>query len=264
MTFPSRKDPANFGTVVSEEKFPPTDPEPTFDVAAGRYSVVMPERVILALLRTEVDRLAKPENEPDLRRFFEHFYDPMISAEERDSYITNFQRQPPLPRLGYPRTSAAFPCFSIVMEREVPAEEALGKYLGQTRPGDPVDRAEEYVGSMFESTYGIYIYAEHPDVCLYLYHFAKAVLIGSSLVLQECGVIDPSYEGNEMQPGESYLPENMFVRRLGVTLKSLHTVPAILVTDPANVRLAGIWADDIVVSGIRGGVHPRRGGSSNG
>ena len=59
-----------------------------------------------------------------------------------------------------------------------------------------------------------------------------------------------------MIPQEQYLPETMFVRRLGVTLQSLHTVPVILTPDPARVRVTGIWAEDIVVSGIRGGVHP--------
>lgn len=252
----SRKDPSNFGTAVSEEKLPPDTPKEPFEVAAGRFSVVMPERVILALLRSEVDRLANPDNGDDLRRFFNHFFDPMISNKERESYIVNFQRQPPVTRLGYPRTSATFPCFAIIMERDTMDQEALGKYLGQTRPDDPIESAEEYVGSMFEQVYGIFIFAEHPDVCLYLYHFAKAVLLGSHVTLQECGIIDPQYEGAEMMPQPDYLPENMFVRRLGVTLKTLHTIPVVLTPDPGRLRVTGIWAADIVVSGIRGGVHP--------
>jgi hypothetical protein len=251
-----RKDPSNFGTIVSEDKCPPDAAPPSFEVAAGRYSVVMPERIILALLRTEADRLSDKDNETDLVRFFGHFFDPMISEAERNSYVSSFQRTPPVARLGYPRTGAKFPCFAIVMERDVEDQEALGKYLGQTRPGDPIERAEEYVGSMFEQTYGIYIYAEHPDMCLYLYHFAKAVLLGSHEVLEQCGILDPAYDGNEMIPQEEYLPENMFVRRLGVTLKSLHTIPAVLTPDPSRVRVTGIWANDVVVSGIRGGVQP--------
>lgn len=250
-----RKDPANFGTITSEAKLPPDDEPPDFDVAAGRFSVVMPERVFLALLRVETNRLADTANVDDLRRFFMHFFDPMITEKERESYITNFQREPPVARLGYPRTGAKFPCFAVIMERDVMDQEALGKYIGQTKAGDPAETAEEYVGSMFEQTYGIYIYATHPDVCLYLYHFAKAVLLGSHVILQECGIIDPSYDGNEMMPQDEYLPENTFVRRLGVTLKTLHTIPAVLAVDPGRVRVTGIWADDIVVSGIRGGVH---------
>ncbi len=252
----SRKDPRNFGTELSEEKSPPNAPTLDHQVAAGRFSVVMPERVILFLLRQESARLAKAENEADLRRFFEHFFDPMISTAERESYVHNFQREPPHVRLGYPRTGAKFPAMCVIMERDTMDQEALGKYLGQTQPGDPLEEAEEYTGSMFEQTYGIYIYAQHPDVCLYHYHLAKAILLGSHITLQQCGIIDPQFDGNEMMPQDEYLPENMFVRRLGVTLKTLHTVPVILSPDPLNVRVTGIWADDIVVSGIRGGVHP--------
>lgn len=256
----NRKDPRNFGTEVSEERSPPDDPPLGYQEAAGKYSIVMPERVMLALLRSEVTRLAKAENIGELRRFFGHFFDPMITEDERESYVTDFQRQPPLPRLGYPRTGAEFPCYAIVMESDEEDQAALAGYLGQTQPGDPADEAEEYKGSMFEQTYGIYVFAQHPDVCLYLYHFAKAVMLGSKIVLAECGIIDPHFGGSEMTPQEQYLPENMFVRRLGVTVKTLHTVPLMLRPDPASVRVTGVWANDTVVSGIRGGVTPRKGG----
>lgn len=251
----SRKDPANFGSTFADGKFPPDAPEPGFTEAAGRFSVVMPERVILALLRSESDRLAKPENVDDLREFFMHFFDPMISEDERESYVTSFQRTPPVAKLGYPRTGAEFPCLAIVMERDAPDQEALGRYLGETQPGDPAERAKEYLGSMYEQTYGVYIYATHPDMCMYLYHFSKGVLTGSDEVMAMCGLIDPAYDGNEMNPEDTYLPENMFVRRLGVTLKSLHTVPVKLGVEPGRIRVVGIHADDIVVGGIRGGVH---------
>ena len=93
----SRKDPANFGSAFADGKSPPDAPETGFTEAAGRFSVVMPERVILALLRSESDRHAKPENEGDLRRFLMHFIDPMITEDERESYVTSFQRTPPVP-----------------------------------------------------------------------------------------------------------------------------------------------------------------------
>jgi hypothetical protein len=79
--------------------------------------------------------------------------------------------------------------------------------------------------------------------------------MGAHEVMQEFGIIDPHYSGNEVAPQQEYLPQNMFVRRLGVTLQSQETSPIILAVDPLRVRLAGIFADDLVVSGIRGGVH---------
>ncbi|MCZ6868110.1 MAG: hypothetical protein O7G84_01240 [Gammaproteobacteria bacterium] len=252
----NRKDPANLGGTFENDKFPPDDPVLDFEQAAGAHSVVMPERVILALLRSETDRLSNLANVGELRRFFSFFFDPMITEDERESYITSFQRTPPVPILGYPRSSSEFPCMAVVLERDAEDQAALSHYLGQTRAGDPVEQASEFQGSMYEKTYGVYIYATHPDLCLYLYHFAKAVLIGSNVAMQRCGMVETRYDGNELNPQDTYLPENMFVRRLGVTVKSLETVPIFLGVDGQNVQITGIWADDIMVAGVRGGVHP--------
>jgi hypothetical protein len=247
-----RKDPRNFGTAVAEEKEAtfPTDPEAN----AGRYMVAMPERIILALFRSEVERLSDPNNRDDLVRLFSHFFDPMITEEERNSYVNNFQKYPPETVLGYPRSSAKFPCYAVVLESDEEQDEALDHLIGRTGDNENVDKTQEYLGSMYQQTYGAYVYAEHPDVCLYLYHFAKAILIGSHETLEGCGIIDMHLSGTELGPEETYIPENMFVRVVRITMKSLFTVPEILRPDPARVRITGIWADDIVVSGMRGGV----------
>jgi len=252
MTAP-RKDPRNFGTQLAEEKQAELPLRPDIISASGRFSVVMAERVFLKLLRQEITRLCDPANETDLRRFFSHFFDPMVTKDERDSYVSNFQRNPPTTVLGYPRTTTRLPAFAVILEQDTEVDKPLGTYLGQTGAEEVRDEAEEYIGTMFEQTYGVYVYAEHPDACIYLYHFAKAVFLGAYNVLHACGIIDPSYSGNEMTPEETYLPENMFVRRLGVQFRSLATVPAILSPDPKDVR-TGVWASDLVVSGVRWGV----------
>ena len=246
-----RKDPRNFGVGTEAAK----SDHGIEGFAVGRFSVTLPERVFLALLRFEVSRLADPANVTELRRFFSHFFDPMISETERDAYVEAFQREPPVTVLGYPRTGAEFPCLAVILERDNESDEALSSYLGQSAEGEPGPTAQ-FRGSMWEKTYGIYVYATHPDVCLYTYHFAKMVLLGSGETLLACGIIDPHYEGGEMAPQEDLLPENMFVRRLGVTCKSLETVPDILSPDPANVRVTGITANNAVVSGVLGGIAP--------
>lgn len=247
-----RKDPRNFGTAVANEKDAsfPTDPAAN----AGRYAVVMPERVILALLRSEVTRLSDSNNRDDLVRLFSHFFDPMITVEERNSYVNAFQKFPPETYLAYPRSNSKFPCYAVVLESDDETDEALDHLIGRTSENEEAERTEAYPGSMFQAQYGIYVYAENPDMCLYLYHFAKAILIGSHIVLESCGIIDSKLSGTELSPEETYIPENMFVRVCRVSLKSLFTVPEILRPDPARLRITGIHANDIVVSGQRGGV----------
>lgn len=247
-----RKHPSNFGTDVANQKEAefPTDPAAN----AGRYAVVMPERVILALLRSTVDRLSNSENEDDLVRFFSHFFDPMMSVAERNTYVNSFQKRPPATYLAYPRSSATFPCYAVVLEADDEQDEALDHLIGRTGDEEEAERTEEFLGSMFQAQYGIYVYAENPDMCLYLYHFAKAIMIGSHVLLESCGIIDSKLSGTELTPEETYIPENMFVRVCRVSLKSLFTVPEILRPDPASVRITGIHVNDIVVSGMRGGV----------
>jgi hypothetical protein len=242
---------------MSEENFGDGIPEPQdpgYREPEGRYSVPMPERILLMLLRDEVTRLSSPDGTSDLRRFFSHFFDPMIGERERNTYVDNFQRQPPTVTMGYPRTGSRFPCLTVILESDDEDQEALDYYLGETQPGDPADDAHEYAGALFRKTLGIHIFAEHPDVCLYLYHFAKAVIAGAHLVLAGYGLIDPKLSGSELSPQENYLPENMFVRRLGVTVLSLETSPLVLRPDPARVRVAGISSSGTIVSGVRGGV----------
>lgn len=244
----NRKDPRNFGTELSNAQ----PPETPYRTAAGRYAVAMPERVIVALLRDTIEQLLASEDL--LRQFFSHLFGPMIGADELESYVVNFRAKPPTTVLGYPRTGAEFPCMAVILEREEEGDEALGQYLGETLPGEPDIDAREFLGTAFTCSYGIYVFAEHPDVCLYNYHLAKGVLIGANQVLHELGLIDPHFSGGDLQPQPEYLPENMFVRRLEVSAKALFTVPQFLTPDPARVRVAGIFAHDIVVSGMRGGV----------
>ncbi len=141
-----------------------------------------------------------------------------------------------------------------MLEADEEDQEALGDYLGETQDGDPHDEANEYVGGMYRKTYGVFIFAEHPDTTLYLYHFAKAVMVGARDVLQSYGITKYKTSGAELSPQENYLPENMFARRLGITVLSIETSPIILTPDPARVRVAGISAKGTIVSGVRGGV----------
>lgn len=251
MTAASRKEKRNLGGEVAAT-VTPFFKGPA--LAESRTNVVMIERVLLAVLRSEVDRLAKDEAEAT--RFFSHFFDPLAGVKERKAFVENFRKQPPTVVLGYPRVTAEFPVFAVILESEQETDETVGDYLGQTLPDEIVSEPAEYEGAVWEHTYGIYIYAENPDVCVYLYQFAKMVLFGAKLALTQSGLIDPSFSGGELSPEEMYVPEHMYSRVLRVTAKAVMSVPALLSVDPARVRLGGLFLDDVVVGGVRGGVHP--------
>ena len=230
--------------------------EPYFDgpeLAQSRVNVSLLERVLMQLLRSEITRLSGDRDELD--RFFSHFFDPTAGVTERGRFVDHFIREPPVVVLGYPRASAEFPCFAVVLESEEETEpELIGDYMGQTLEGE-AGPAAEYVGGIFRHTYGVYIYAQNPDVCIYLYQFAKMVVFGAKQALECAGFIDTRLSGGELNPEEMYLPEGMFARVLRVQSTATVSVPR-LITDPGKARLLGLYMDDIVVDGIRGGVTP--------
>jgi hypothetical protein len=232
------------------------DIEPYFEgpqLAQARTSISLLERVLQNLLRSEIARLK--EDEAELDRFFGHFFDPTAGSEERSRFVTHFRREPPVVVLGYPRTSGEFPCFAVILESEEETDpDLMGDYMGQTLDGE-AGEAAEYVGSFFSNSYGIYIYAQNPDVVVYLYQFAKMVIYGAKQALECAGFNDIRFSGGELNPEEMYLPENMFARVLRLSCTAPITIPR-LTLDPAKVRLLGLYMDDIVVDGIRGGVTP--------
>jgi len=215
----------------------------------------MVERILLALIRSEVDRLK--EDRTELSRFFKHFFDPTAGEEAREEFVTFFIKNPPVTVLGYPRTTADFPCFSVVLENDEEVEPGLlGHYVGTTQPDEMPDDAEdnEYEGAFFEQSFGVYIYAENPDVCAYLYQFLKLTLFGSRLALEQAGLLNIHYSGGELTPQE-YLPENMFARVLHMKCQSMMTIPKLLsYKDGRKLRVTGVFREDVVVDGVPGGV----------
>lgn len=235
--------------------------EPFFDgptAAEQRTSIVLPERLVRAVLKAEVDRLSKDETE--VRRFFSHFFDPTLGdpESEREAYVSNFMAAPPRVVLGYPRTTGDLPVFAIVMSLDEEADErGLAKYAGTTLPDEnpPGGEDQDYEGGIFNQVLSIYVIAQNPDQCIYLYHFAKFALYGGRETLECGGLIDPSYSGGELNPQEVYLPDNAFGRVLTIRFGVMQTIPKLLrYRDGRRLRLAGIFRNDVVVNGLRGGV----------
>lgn len=225
------------------------------DLAQARTSSVMVERVLYALLKSEFTKLAAPANEANLARLFSHIFDPMAGNEERQDYVVNFQRRPPTVVLGYPRTTVELPIVSIVLGEESESEtRSIGNYVGESLPGEKGPYAE-YVGIHFQQTYNIFCYAEHPVVCAYLYHFIKLILIAAQDSMVKAGIVDPHLSGGDLAPDEGYVPENVFARVIRLSCQSLSSVP-VLKLDPAGFRVSGVFMEDVVVDGVRGGVSP--------
>lgn len=241
-----RRDRKNLGGVVGIDRAVPAS------VAAARTNVINIERLLVALLSSEVTRLR--EEESLLRMYMSHLFDAVIGPQEREEFITNFMSRPPEVVLGYPRTSTQFPCFAIVLQSDQETDNFIGDFGGETEDDEESEDYLEYNAAICNNSYGLYVYAEHPDVCLYLYYIAKMIVFGAREFLLANGLTEVRVSGGEVSPDEQYLPDNMFLRVLTIEGKSIFSVPNFAIADRRRLRVLGLYRDDVVVDGVRGGV----------
>lgn len=216
-------------------------------------SIVMLDRVLFRLLRNEVRDLV--ENQEKTERLLLQFFDATVLTEEIGEWVEYVTVNPPTVTMGYPRSTARFPCFSIVMEGEEESMKFVGNYAG-TKLGDAPGDDADYVGSMFDQSLAVYIYDHNPDGVAMLYHLAKMIVLAGSDALTASGAMDLHLSGGDLSPQEAYIPVDMFARRLLVGLKSTQTVERLRRQPRASrVTVSGVHASDVVVDGRRGGVH---------
>lgn len=230
-----------------------TGPETARRIDATRTTAIAGERVIHTILTEEFRRLG--ETTPEAERLIEHLYQEHLGAPEITRYVTNLRRRPPVVHLGYPRATAELPVIAIVLGDEQESEHVVGRFLGDSGPDDD-DPFAEYEGSLWSVSWQIHVYAENPDVTLFLYHLTKLFLAAANGVLEWAGLQEATMRGSELNPQEAYVPENVYLRILTVSARTTLSAP-ILRRDPSSYRLGGVFLDDVIVDGVRGGVHPR-------
>lgn len=239
------------GTIGIDRDVPPPE--------AARTNVINIERLLVSLLRAEVERF---RTEPELlRMFFKHMFDPLVGETEREEFVTNFVRMPPEVVLGYPRTSTNFPCFAVILQEDSEDQNFVGDFVGETEDGEEgigVDEYKEYTGVLCNSSFGLFVYAQHPDVCLYLYYFAKMIVFGAKTLFLSNGMTEVTISGGEVAPDEQYLPDNMFMRTLTISGQSMFTVPSFALVNRRRLQVLGLYRDDVVVDGVQGGIKPTR------
>lgn len=221
---------------------------PVVSFSEGRAwdATVFPDRLLRRLFQNTIDFLTG--NKSELERFFTHFFDPSISAEERNQFVERFLSHPPKAQLGYARSSTEFPYWGITLQEDNEEDSFLGDYEG-------VDGEEltEFHGALFNQVYTTYIYTNHPDVTSYQYVLAKAIVIGGKKWLLDQGLSEIQISGGELNPEDGYFPDAVYVRALRVRCKSNTSVPRVLLAQ--NTQLGSLHADDVEVGGLRGGVH---------
>lgn len=120
--------------------------------------------------------------------------------------------EPPTIIHGYARTDTDFPAISITLGSEGEALEFIGNDIGMVDEGEYFGADLE--GSAWQHAYNIYVYADHPDVCMYYYEMAKSIFLASFPTFNAKGLWQTSLKGMDFMPDPLYVPAHLFVRQL--------------------------------------------------
>ncbi len=132
---------------------------------------------------------------------------------------------------SYPRgPNAKFPCWSIVLMGENEGSDKTSRFLGD-EVDDLYDDNDNYVGdclgSLWDATYGIYVFAKSPDLCIYYYELVRFFMTRARPLLKSLTggqVLDTAFSGADMSPDPRYAPTHMFVRRFTIQARTAQTV----------------------------------------
>jgi len=161
----------------------------------------------------------------DTRRVVSFYVDHCgIPAAEAGEIETYFKAHPPNIVIGYPRGSGPFPAWAIILESDSIRDRFIGDQ-GEYAPDDEPEYTDEdgelaeKVVMRVSARYGVYTYSlGNPDVALLYYKLLRQILLKNidTLIANEVGDLD--FSGADMAPDPRYLPEDMWVRRLSLTL----------------------------------------------
>ena len=135
-----------------------------------------------------------------------------LEQAEVDSIKEAFEGKPPNVIHHYARSESDFPLYSVVLDSEQQSEDFIGDDAGMIDdPEDPQFGADR-IATIFTHDYSILTYTEHPDLTLYYYEIAKAILLVANLKAE--GMFDLHFSGMDLMPDPRYIPDHLFVRRL--------------------------------------------------
>jgi hypothetical protein len=134
--------------------------------------------------------------------------------------------RPPTLVHGYARTGGPFPCWAMTLGAETIEQDYLGKdapfldsdgenfYDPDT--GQVVDPKVRRIQYRFD----IMVISDHPDITVYYYHLLKYIIFSQQANLEEADVEDLGFTGQDMAPDPRYLPSDVFVRMLSLTVSA--------------------------------------------
>lgn len=214
----------------------------------------MIQRYLYTALKEGIDAILK--NPVILDDLFRELYG--LEVKEVAAIKTVFAAHPPEVIHGYARHDSKFPLFSIVLANEGESQTVLADQAGFVADEDDPDYGTDIESAVWQHTYQVLIYSEHPDVTGYYYEIAKSILIAANDYFVQQGIFNQKYSGMDLAPDPRYVPERLFLRQLTMTCEREFMR---LSRDVKKAfKVSGIYVDksgsDSDVGGVQTGVVP--------
>lgn len=178
------------------------------------------ERIIYEILDNAITRITNDTN------IFKNFLiNGGISEEEAKRQVTNFTNRPPVVVHNYARLEGPFPCFAIVLGGENNDIDYLGEddtaldSDGEYQVDEDGNLIDPHI-RRWSHAYTIFVYANHPDTCLYYYYLVKQILQESRSLMQNEDLDEFVFNGADLAAQAQYMPADMFARQFTIACKS--------------------------------------------
>ena len=136
-----------------------------------------------------------------------------------------FQKRPPDLIHGYARRDADFPLYAVTLGSEQESEVFIGDEGGYLGDAEDPDRGTDLYGAIFAYNINVLVYANHPDLCLYLYQLLRAMLINGLPELKAGDLHNIRFSGGDMAPDPAWVPAGLFLRRFTVSFAREYQQP---------------------------------------
>jgi hypothetical protein len=238
--------------------------------------VVLPERTVLTLIQRGVDAIRA---DLDTSAPGETVLDDILrtlSDAERAKARDYYRDHPPTVIMGYPRIDAEFPLYALTLT----SDSEANRYIGTGEHDEPSGFGADIPGIMgakervefnqwTQAVFTVFVYAEHPDLCAWYYRVLRRIMnVGIRFLIGE-GLDNPVISGAELAPDPRYTPDNLFVRRLTLTVEydeewsdrdalwlAINGEPEKFITDPSQLDVRHVDSRDPLDGGPSGGIVP--------
>lgn len=174
-------------------------------------SATMPATILTRLLQVGVTALAA---DTDL---LDSIWDDM-AADEREQMKTAFGRNPPAVSKGYARSDNRFPRIAVTLASDGGQVDFLAQGEMATLDGTDTKTGDEW-HRWNRATYNILVYAHQAEQAEALYRVVRRIVnVGRDYLIAR-GLDEPAMDGAELAPNPRYTPDNLFVRRVSVSVE---------------------------------------------